>query len=262
MLYHCKNKTLSFSTLICLTSLVLAGCNDSEKQAQPKNSESKTNSVLQENDLNEVKIATQIETFCADCHAMPLASAFPKKSWPEEVEKGFNFYLTSGRSDLTPPVPDSVTKFFADQAPEQLDLSGSIFGKIDSKNEFERIGIGSLPDAKKPPAVANVNVVKLTKSNVPYFVFTDMDSGDVGLIPTNDENAKTILAAKLNHPAHAETCDINRDGLNDLVIADLGSFLPEDNKKGKVQIFSRPGQGHQNGDGEDLYGRFSDRPGR
>ena len=49
-----------------------------------------------------------IVEFCADCHALPLASSFPKKAWHEEVQRGFDFYFASDDKRLEPPVFNDV----------------------------------------------------------------------------------------------------------------------------------------------------------
>jgi hypothetical protein len=40
--------------------------------------------------------------------------------------------------------------------------------------------------------------------------------------------------AQLENPAHAEVVDLDRDGIKDLLVADLGDFLPGDHLKGAV----------------------------
>ena len=40
--------------------------------------------------------------------------------------------------------------------------------------------------------------------------------------------------AKVPNPAHAAMVDLDRDGRRDLLIADVGFFLPEDHEKGAV----------------------------
>ncbi len=49
--------------------------------------------------------------------------------------------------------------------------------------------------------------------------------------------------AKVPNPAHAAAADLDRDGLTDLLIADLGFFLPEDHEKGAVVWLRGRGDG-------------------
>ena len=40
--------------------------------------------------------------------------------------------------------------------------------------------------------------------------------------------------ARLNHPAHIEPVDLDKDGRGDFLVADLGSFQPADHSEGAV----------------------------
>src|SRR5262249_10337939 len=51
------------------------------------------------------------------------------------------------------------------------------------------------------------------------------------------------LIGKAAHPAHAEPCDLDGDGRVDLVIAELGSFMPADHADGKVLWLRRTAEG-------------------
>jgi hypothetical protein len=45
--------------------------------------------------------------------------------------------------------------------------------------------------------------------------------------------------ARLRNPARVEVCDLNADGRTDLVVADLGSYLPADHNRGRVVLLQR-----------------------
>ena len=49
--------------------------------------------------------------------------------------------------------------------------------------------------------------------------------------------------AQLRHPAHIEPVDLDKDGLLDLLVADLGSFVPEDHHNGSIVLL----RGQKNG---------------
>jgi hypothetical protein len=49
------------------------------------------------------------------------------------------------------------------------------------------------------------------------------------------------VLGRLNNPCHLEPCDLNDDGRTDLVVADLGSFVPDDHDRGRV-VWLRAGR--------------------
>ena len=61
-----------------------------------------------------------------------------------------------------------------------------------------------------------------------------MSAGEVRRLIPDRQTPETQLLAKVPHPDHVEPCDLDGDGREDLVVADLGSFLPEDHDRGKV----------------------------
>ena len=48
------------------------------------------------------------------------------------------------------------------------------------------------------------------------------------------DDPATVLASDLAHPAHAEVADLDHDGINDILVADLGIPIPSDDRLGRV----------------------------
>ena len=184
-----------------------------------------------------IELSPKIKAFCADCHVMPRPSSFDKESWVREVQLGFNFYVESGRQDLEIPSFDEVLEYFQSNAPEK-----HIVGQNDLQSAEYLVSNGDTTmfsadkswhfDIPITSTVANVNFLKLSKDAKPSLVYCDMRDGSLGIVNSQDGFATTI--GNLENPAHAETCDLNRDGKIDLVVSDLGSFLPEDHNRGRV----------------------------
>jgi hypothetical protein len=61
-----------------------------------------------------------------------------------------------------------------------------------------------------------------------------MRQGSVTSLDLNDRPWRPKLLARLNQPCHAVTCDVDGDDWIDLVVADLGSFFPDDHDRGRV----------------------------
>ena len=170
----------------------------------------------------------KVAAFCGNCHANPPPESFPKDAWFAEVEQGYRFYVDSKRNDLHPPPMNEVVAYFRTLAPKEFPKTTAL-PTISHSIHFTRSQV-PLPPKSRHAAVSHIQ----SGIDLASFVSCDMVSGEVtatSLIGTTTE--QTHLAS-LNNPAHAVWCDLNRDGHNDLVIADLGSAAPGDHTSGRV----------------------------
>ncbi len=178
--------------------------------------------------------AKEVETFCGDCHATPLPDTFPRSAWPREVKRGFDFYFESFRSDLSPPTESSVIAYYQSLAPLTL--------KVDSPSRdrslpatqvaFEK-STTSVP-AVEPPGVATITWLKLPGESERSLVFCDMRSGEIGRVRPTESNLTVELLSTLTNPSCLRKCDLNGDGYDELIVAELGSFTSEDHHRGAL----------------------------
>ena len=113
-LYLCFR--LSFDAMLCLACLfmavTLASCSSQEPMA-------KLDGSVQKNRMLD-HVEGQVKAFCGDCHKVPSPDSFPRDAWSREVDRGFEFYNLSGRSDLDVPLKSDVTRWYRSRAPHYL----------------------------------------------------------------------------------------------------------------------------------------------
>ena len=213
-------------TAIAFATLFMLGCG---KEVDTKSTASTVPSVATKPDLEP-----QIRRFCGDCHAFPPPESFPRNNWAEEVNKGFSFFYDSSRPDKDVPPLQATIDYFQARAPKKLPLPviANLAPPSDAP-EFERLDLSSLT-AHGAPAVAHLALVKAGVAKQPGLIVSDMRSGEVRLWETGGPTTASMALANLSHPAHVATTDLDADGINELVVADLGSFLPDDHRLGKV----------------------------
>jgi hypothetical protein len=179
----------------------------------------------------------EIVAFCSGCHSMPKPTSFPKTSWHDEVKRGFEFYYQSERQDLKPPPVLAVEEYFRSRAPDTLetvpDRSVAEPGLVRFRTQPLKVAPSDL-ELKNPVAVSYVSHWPVIGSTRQKVIFSDMANGSVESINANFSATVTHRLARLNNPVTAIDCDLNGNSRSDLVVADLGSFLPADHELGRV----------------------------
>jgi len=201
----------------------------------------------EEDDFDMVAAKHQVASFCGDCHAVPTPDQFPQAAWPEEIEDGYRFYFDSGRRDLKMPPKRIVLEYYRRLAPKQLLVKPGVKSVANPKVRFVAAdhaytGIDEQVSLS-PPAVANVRWFGKTPtrpvSAEPALWVCDMRRGFVVEMFLSSSGVKYGRQAIVPHPAHTTIVDLDKDQQEELLVADLGSFLPEDHGKGQV-LWLRP----------------------
>ncbi len=186
-------------------------------------------------DVTSTDVRTQVVTFCGDCHSYPAPDTLPKGLWEEEVKRGFGFYTESGRTDLHVPSISEVVRYYDSHAsPEQrLQIPSEVSGS--GPVRFERQIVRS-PDSNASSAIADI----LYADNSLFL--SDMKSGQILRMNLKNPALPPTVVATEENPCQLELCDLNGDGNSELLIADLGSFLPGDHTDGRL-VLVHPGTG-------------------
>ncbi|MCY2985341.1 MAG: VCBS repeat-containing protein [Planctomycetota bacterium] len=185
-------------------------------------------------------IESKIAAFCGDCHALPSPESFAQDVWYEEIRKGYEFYARSGRSDLHPPMLSEVVRYYRERAPKEMVIQElpEVDELLRNRFEIEKVDWKEANDYIRP-GVASVRWIPLMAPDHRDFVICDMRDGSVSLIDPANTDAPRKILARLNNPCRVEMCDLDADGYQDLLVADLGSFLPFDHQHGRVVFLRR-----------------------
>ncbi|MCY2962898.1 MAG: VCBS repeat-containing protein [Planctomycetota bacterium] len=214
--------------------VVIAGC-EPQTPVSDKDPSKVSNEPTKSQKLSDTELKRQIDAFCGACHGVPLPESFPKSAWHEEVNKGFNFYLESGRSDLVSPPMVEVVEWYVARAPRELVIARQDDLETSPKVPFRfEPALTAVELTKANTAVASLAWRPLTIGGKPELLFCDMRFGGVKAFQPTDPKSSLRVISFLENPCHAETCDLDGDGILDLLVADLGSFLPQDHAKGAV----------------------------
>jgi FG-GAP-like repeat len=176
--------------------------------------------------------AAEVHQFCGACHAYPPPESFPKHLWRKEVKGGYDFFRRSTRA-LASPSAEAVVLYYENRAPAELLLPAPTYAVGPCPVRFEKTDL-ALPGEMRSPAVSNLNLVNLTDARKKDVLVCDMRGGRVLLLRPTDPADRWRVLGQVAHPAHAEVVDLDGDGIKDILVANLGSFNPTDDKVGSV----------------------------
>ena len=184
---------------------------------------------------------------CGRCHGFPKPDVLPRPAWRENILKMYAFIGLHGKP-LDGLDAGEVIAWYERRAPQKIPLRAQELSKAESPVEFHRRGIQS-PGAPADPAVSNLNIVNWAPGQ-PSVLLTDMRHHAIMLadFPGGSQQPTGVRFSTVGsspHPCRTDFADIDRDGLEDVIIADLGSFQPRDHRDGTVSVVGRrvgPGQ--------------------
>jgi hypothetical protein len=174
----------------------------------------------------------QVHRFCGDCHPYPTPDLFPRANWRDEVSRGFAF----NRLSLTPleePDFEGVVRHYEELAPERLPDALVQHSPLPCPVTWTSKSVPAI-SGDAAPAISFLDYVALQPGQAPVIVASEMARGLVmSCDPRSDQPAWNILGRAKN-PTTAVVADLDRDGVWDLIIADLGSFFPSAQTCGSV----------------------------
>ncbi len=178
----------------------------------------------------------EVARACSGCHPTPPPDSFARADWRDEVWRGFQFLNKS----TLPPGPaglESVVAYYEAHAPERLpDLDRGPAPAAPLGVAFDPVGY-SLPGSSGAFGVAHARFVRLLDPKRLDVLACDMIEGVVLVArPYEPSRPAEVLAEGLRSPSHAEVVDLDRDGVLDVVVAELGEPRPTELKLGRVTM--------------------------
>jgi hypothetical protein len=205
--------------LLVLLALNLCGCGgDSNSTPSAAGSPQIAN-------VGSQPMPDEITTFCGACHQVPDPGKFARDAWYKEVQRGFNFYVDSGRSDLKVPPMAAVVEWYRENSPETLPAP-AVIKSGSSTVTFERQPI-PLTDGASPMVAEVLWDTQLRVS--------DMGTGIVSQVNTSDMSVQKIT--QVANACRSVLVDLNVDGITDMLVSDLGSRTPSDHGRGVLWFY-------------------------
>ncbi|HCO27005.1 MAG: hypothetical protein CME31_03280 [Gimesia sp.] len=239
------------SLCLFLFLVTLLACGKQEPQAED------SNAVELPAEAHFQEFHAEIQNFCNHCHLCPDPAVLTKEAWRMQIPREYAHFEQNPDTSLRVPPQSEVIHYFVSQAPETHSLPQQVAPPDSGPVRFRK-QVVSRTDLKTLPATAHLNWV--SDHSPKELLLTDMGSGETGRIRFNAGQPGYEPLAKLKHPAHIERVDLNQDQQHDYLIADLGSFGPEDHDRGSVSLLTFNDKTHswQTQTLQDHLGRVAD----
>ncbi len=177
----------------------------------------------------------RIEKFCGDCHSMPIPATFPKSRWPDEVRRGFEFYVESKRTDLAEPLRNEVIRYYQSAAPEEVvvpraDAQSETPASVVFRPQAAQVKVPA--ESSALPAIAQLQV----QPGQSALLFSDMSGGGFWRWPFDSASSEPKLLYPGKNLCKASRCDWNKDGVEDYLLAEMGAFPVADHQLGSITL--------------------------
>ena len=181
-----------------------------------------------------------LRRLCSNCHRFPEPEILPRSAWADNVREMAQLPLY-GKNVAYRPSLKAIVGWYEQRAPEELPLqSGPARVEADSLPLSMRGGSPENPPDE--PAVSHVQFVDLWGDERLELLVSEMRHGLVLLGRPYLQEPSLKAIASVPHPARGEVVDLDQDGRRDVVVANLGSFLPGDHNLGSVEWLKQTGE--------------------
>jgi len=172
--------------------------------------------------------------FCSTCHVLPTPDVEPKYMWPYKIRQMYR-YARGPRPqppERIPPISAAID-YWSSRAPAVLPMPDDAFQSPSPPLPFERrlVTLKAIPG---PPGISCVNFVRFGDDRPIQLLLSDMGQGQLVLWTPSDAAQPERVLARIRYPVNARVVDLDGDGLRDLLVADLGEFLPVDTDRGSL----------------------------
>ena len=189
--------------------------------------------------LPDAAFVETVKKQCSKCHVVPQPQYLPRGMWRLRIQEMAQRSLmgtgvTPGEESVLWQMDTAqFVRYFEARSPVTLPLPPPWPEGIGRLNVEKQ---SMTAEGNSVPVVANTRFFDLDGDGQLEVVACDMGHGSVYLgQPAKGETAMREIA-KIPNPDHAEMVDLDKDGKQDLLVADLGDFMPGDHEKGSIVL--------------------------
>jgi hypothetical protein len=194
-------------------------------------------------DGDPAAVESRVRDVCSRCHAFPPPEILPAGLWRTQIERMAELGADPPAPSVGPAVEfsvEEVVRWYEERAPERLDVLPRLTREGPAPLRFRRRNV--LLGAGGGPGIATVRRLGpgLLPGLEPSLATPHMANGSIHLFSLE---RGPLRIGGAGHPARIAQGDLDGDGRDELVIADLGNPMPSDEPVGRVVVARRVPQG-------------------
>ncbi|KAF1685979.1 hypothetical protein B1992_09745 [Pseudoxanthomonas broegbernensis] len=177
------------------------------------------------------EVVALVDQYCGACHRVPPPDVLPKRSWPAAVQTMAEMSREiMGHEFIPVDALPHIKAYYYGSSPAELPRLPYL-PPAASPVAFRVSTIGAGSDA---PLVTNI-APGLTGAPTDFLV-ADAGQRQVMRVWHEDGRWKERALADMAVPVHTQVVDLDGDGIQDILVAELGELPPSGKKVGKVVV--------------------------
>ena len=180
-------------------------------------------------------IARQV---CTSCHAFPPPGILPRSKWSAKIFEMTGLAVTGTGAPKGKDIPldfpvEKILAYYEGAAPQELPPPEPWPETSNGPVAFARHSLG-LRGTTVLPIVANVRLFTMKLERGTFVFASDMSNGLILRGSPARPDAGLEIVARVPNPCHTQVVDLDKDGILDLLVANLGGVTPGDHLRGSV----------------------------
>jgi hypothetical protein len=180
-------------------------------------------------------IARQV---CTSCHAFPPPDILPRAKWNAKVFEMMGLAVTGTGAPKGKDIPldfpiEKILAYYEGVAPAELPAPPAWPEPSNTPVAFARHSLG-LAGTTVLPMVANVRLFTMKPERGVEVFAADMSNGLILRGSPAKPAAGLEIVARVPNPCHTQAIDLDKDGILDLLVANLGGVTPGDHQRGSI----------------------------
>ncbi|MBX9624810.1 MAG: VCBS repeat-containing protein [Gemmataceae bacterium] len=173
-----------------------------------------------------------VHDFCTRCHAYPAPDSFPRSAWRPEIAQAYQFMAEAGLTRSAPPA-EAVLRYFEAHSPEELPPPALPADSHRLPVRFDRQA-DRLPGPDPRPIVTCVRPAAALGTPGGTFVTCDARTHQILAADLGGDEAVWRPIGTGSYPARVTVTDLDRDGVPDVLVSNMGVHFPSDDLAGSV----------------------------
>lgn len=177
------------------------------------------------------EVVAMVEQYCGACHRVPPPNVLPKHSWPGAVQTMADISRRiMGHEFIPADALPHIKAYYYGSSPAELPR----LPYLEPDHAPLAFRVSTLGSGDEAPLVTHL--ARGPGAAPADFLVSDAGRRQVLRLWREEGRWQEQVLAQMGAPVHTQVVDLDGDGIDDILTADLGEMLPSDKPVGKVVL--------------------------